>query len=290
VLPLVLLLGLLVSLPFLAADWLGISAHGLQYPNVATCARMHYAPILIAFGSILEHSVLLGLVGAFLRRTAHYMADSEPNIVKGIGYVLDAVGVTFLIVGGEIGLTAFAKGEAEHITVIGIIIFMAGLIFVGCGYFWVSIQNYFRASQSALLQIVIGALLLTWLFFGYDVYHQSYAQPQQPKVPTTPDAIIAQLNLMTSHWGNYQFEDIYNRPFSHETVKLDGRRFHNCTFDNVTFEFEGTGPFEFDPPVPAIIGDVKVRSDIPIVKGAFNVCLLGCRPITKSVENLPTIK
>lgn len=38
---------------------------------------------------------------------------------------------------------------------------------------------------------------------------------------------------------------IYGREFINEKVEIDGKRYENCTFTNVTFVYHGTGSFSF---------------------------------------------
>jgi len=42
----------------------------------------------------------------------------------------------------------------------------------------------------------------------------------------------------------YDFTEITNRHFLNESVVLDGYRFEHCEFVNVTFVWNGSGPFE----------------------------------------------
>jgi hypothetical protein len=44
---------------------------------------------------------------------------------------------------------------------------------------------------------------------------------------------------------NPQWELVPGRTFRNTTVKVDGKRFYNCKFINVTFQFDGSGPTEF---------------------------------------------
>jgi hypothetical protein len=72
-------------------------------------------------------------------------------------------------------------------------------------------------------------------------------------------------------WFAYKYTDVWNQHFANETVRLDGRFYHNCSFNAVTFEYDGTGPFQFDPPVPEITNPKGGQTNNSIVKGAFNL-------------------
>lgn len=73
-------------------------------------------------------------------------------------------------------------------------------------------------------------------------------------------------------WGKYDYTDVWNRNFSNEDVQLDGRKFHNCHFENVTFVYEGTAPFSMN--AITATGKNTVRSANPIVKEVFQAQIL----------------
>jgi hypothetical protein len=45
-------------------------------------------------------------------------------------------------------------------------------------------------------------------------------------------------------WKDSPMEQIANKAFVNDTVRLDGRRFFTCTFEHCTFIYEGTAPTE----------------------------------------------
>jgi hypothetical protein len=59
--------------------------------------------------------------------------------------------------------------------------------------------------------------------------------------------------------GKATYTKIGHRAHHNETVPLDGFSYYDCTFDNVTFVFQGKGPFEL------------LRSDNPVVMGSFSL-------------------
>lgn len=137
-----------------------------------------------------------------------------------------------------------------------------------------------RQRNYAILNAVLAICIL--ITVGYDMYDRHSNTSSHPLTADT-------LRTLT-RWDDYQYLEIPDRHFKHETVKLDGRKFINCTFDTVTFEYEGTAPFLFDPWPPKITGGVRTRSSVNPIKNAFNVCLLGAmRGPPISVENAPTI-
>lgn len=97
----------------------------------------------------------------------------------------------------------------------------------------------------------------------------------------------------SSHRENYPFtylsseslDEIRGRKFVNEPVSLDGHRYTFCTFENVRFDYNGTGSFGFDnntiigtvtfgtknPAIAETAGLFKgfglLKSDIPITAG-----------------------
>lgn len=62
--------------------------------------------------------------------------------------------------------------------------------------------------------------------------------------------------MNVSDWNNYSFKKVSNRTFKSETVDLDGNEFIDCSFDSVTFvyngqpfKFSGSSPIKGAPPV-----------------------------------------
>jgi hypothetical protein len=50
---------------------------------------------------------------------------------------------------------------------------------------------------------------------------------------------------LTNFREDYPLEEIRGKTFQNETVQIDGNAFIDCTFDNVTFRFDGKAPFRF---------------------------------------------
>ncbi len=135
---------------------------------------------------------------------------------------------------------------------------------VGAAY---GIREHFRDAKANWSRIIAAlVIVVTWSAVGYDIYGQRHSG-----------------NSFPSDWETYAYQEIDNYKFSHVTVHLDGRKFVNCSFDNVTFEFEGKEPFLFVPYPPPILGPVQIFTADPLVKASFNTCFLGSQP--KAVEN-----
>ena len=52
-------------------------------------------------------------------------------------------------------------------------------------------------------------------------------------------------NFVNSFSNDKSLELIKNRTFNNEKIELDGREYIGCTFNNVTFEYNGTAAFSF---------------------------------------------
>jgi hypothetical protein len=62
---------------------------------------------------------------------------------------------------------------------------------------------------------------------------------------------------------------VSKKKFANERILLDGHSYRECTFDNVTFGFNGTRPFGFMR--NTVNGTMRFASDNPAVSGAFTL-------------------
>jgi hypothetical protein len=65
--------------------------------------------------------------------------------------------------------------------------------------------------------------------------------PRHTKTPGTPAASSPE-DFPTTEWG-LQLKNVFRVEYKNETVLLDGCDFIECTFDNVTFKYNGTKPY-----------------------------------------------
>lgn len=90
------------------------------------------------------------------------------------------------------------------------------------------------------------------------------------RVPTTTQ-IQHQSN--DRPFDNPQWQVVNGIQFKNQTVKVDNKRFYNCTFDNVTMEYDGEGPFEMIHCQSN--GQIVVETSNPVARGyAYLVELL----------------
>jgi hypothetical protein len=65
------------------------------------------------------------------------------------------------------------------------------------------------------------------------------------------------------NWDGWKFKEIDNRKFVNERVILDGCEYKYCSFENVTFEYNGKGPLNFHH--NEIFGKINLVTDNKIV-------------------------
>jgi hypothetical protein len=73
----------------------------------------------------------------------------------------------------------------------------------------------------------LGLLAATWLLIGVDYYDRRIGA-----------------GMSTEQFDTPKWELVSGLTFRDTLVKVDSKRFYNCTFYNITFEFAGTGPTE----------------------------------------------
>jgi hypothetical protein len=47
----------------------------------------------------------------------------------------------------------------------------------------------------------------------------------------------------SDYWKNYSYRQVKGKEFKNETIQLDGYEYRGCTFNDVTFVYEGKAPF-----------------------------------------------
>ncbi len=75
-------------------------------------------------------------------------------------------------------------------------------------------------------------------------------------------------NSQTLAWPNpYRPELVVGKYFKSQEVPLDGKAYSNCTFENVTFSYEGTTPVNFNN--NTVIGPPQYKTNNPAVAGTL---------------------
>jgi len=119
-------------------------------------------------------------------------------------------------------------------------------------------------------------MILTWAGIGYQYFGTHAFETGKslsiPHVPLSEDQkkIFSHLSAMESNWSIYPYEEVVGQHFENTSVLVDGKKFSNCTFSNVTFLFEGTAPFQFNG-APELHGVNRISTDLNVVKFVFNL-------------------
>jgi hypothetical protein len=64
----------------------------------------------------------------------------------------------------------------------------------------------------------------------------------------------------SAQWLKLPKDVISGKTFANETVRLDGKVFVNCTFNNVILSFDGTAPFELSHNANTFIGQLVIKT------------------------------
>lgn len=86
--------------------------------------------------------------------------------------------------------------------------------------------------------------------------------------------ILLGLYLLLPH-GKRRLTPVFNQIYRNQVIKVDGKDFQNCIFENVTFEFDG-GPWNFgncrvvgirrfETPSPKIAGGISLLKFIDLL-------------------------
>jgi len=84
-------------------------------------------------------------------------------------------------------------------------------------------------------------LALACLVLALVAWGTSYLIEKTKTTQQEADGAPTQTSL---DWASYKKTVIINKHFRNERIVLDGKSFSNCIFDNVSFEWNGTAPFD----------------------------------------------
>ena len=126
-------------------------------------------------------------------------------------------------------------------------------------------DGYWKTSGYRMTPLFKMALLsaATWALIGYDLYDRRYAAVID--IPAIHDYFV--------NFTSYHNE--YSMPYIHQTVKLDGLRCNQCSFNDVTLQWDGTAPFDLRDvrliPGPQGLLNIRLQSDNLIVTGTLEL-------------------
>ena len=99
--------------------------------------------------------------------------------------------------------------------------------------------------RPALVLVLVIASLAMSSFGWYSVHHNSYFTNDWMGID--------------ERWKLYKKVDVWNKHYLNEAVEVDGHRYINCTFENVTFVYNATAPWEFTG--ASIVGSIHIKTD-----------------------------
>jgi hypothetical protein len=209
------------------------------------------------------------------------MSDEMPNpTMSKWGYVvLDYIGLGFILVGPE----EFVRTDQWKMPLVYVAV-GAAFLFLGIMGPRIKTKVLGNTQLSKITVAMVALMIATCLAVGFDYFDRHPiigSVSESPLIAPMNDDLLKvrrQLMYITARWNGYPLQNIVDTNFNGGTVLLDGRKFSNCTFSNVTFVYEGTAPFEFNPTTPIITGSWHLETGQPIVKAVFNL-MIGVRAI-----------
>jgi hypothetical protein len=120
-----------------------------------------------------------------------------------------------------------------------------------------------RYQYSRVFDSVAKGMMLFLLvgFLGSATWAAYLSSTFRPRMPLTNVALIE----TDEKWEQFKYTDISGRTYRNETVLLDGFSFTNCTWEDVTFVYNGTAPTVFDCRWRTT-GVFNIRTENPAVK------------------------
>jgi hypothetical protein len=116
----------------------------------------------------------------------------------------------------------------------------------------------FRRSYASVVALAI-LLLMNFAVTGFSVWRQSG------------------LRFDKAAWAKFgsQLESHVGENYANTVVPLDGRNYSACTFENVTFQYRGTSPFQLVNNIFRGQIRLEVENDPPMIAGVGALLALG---------------
>ena len=93
---------------------------------------------------------------------------------------------------------------------------------------WFGIRPKTMTEKRPTIFVMAVLMIFTWAAVGFDYYDRHKA--------------TVGMQISAYDWDHYALKQVWSQSFSNQTVMLDGYEYTNCSFDNVTFEYEGRAP------------------------------------------------
>jgi hypothetical protein len=116
-----------------------------------------------------------------------------------------------------------------------------------------------RVAKTMMALLLIG-------FLASATYAAQLSSSFRPAMPLTKVELVR----LDDEWEKYQYTEVSGRTFRNETVLLDGFSFTNCTWEDVTFVYNGTAPTVFDCSWKKS-DTFNIRTDHPSVKMTLRI-------------------
>ena len=91
------------------------------------------------------------------------------------------------------------------------------------------------------------------------------------KSPPAEAAQPVEASSTSNFRSDVPLRQIRDEIFANQPVQVDGNEFVDCTFDNVTFKFEGQAPFRFTTVHFEDASKLAVTSDNPAIQAAIEL-------------------
>jgi hypothetical protein len=144
---------------------------------------------------------------------------------------------------GAIGMTAAGWNQKSFIWSM----FALAALLAGVAIFWPEIRLQIPDKMDDRLTIIANSRIAWFIMFGISVVAialvarlKNSRSVQQPAA--IQEALPASNNFPITDWDK-PLEKRFRKAYKNETVLLDGLEFIECTFENVTFKYQGTKPY-----------------------------------------------
>jgi hypothetical protein len=168
---------------------------------------------------------------------------SEAQVIAGISSVIIPGAIAFLALAG-----AFKAGKRSATVAAPTNVTRA-----------TDIPTVTATSEESWPFLIQAAVILALVSGGVGYYLNAYIS----------SGVVDPLAIKKRFTEFHDYTEISGRTYRHETVRLDGLRCHECTFDDVVTLWNGTAPFDLDNSVFLRNDQGKiafnVRSENPII-------------------------
>ncbi len=159
-----------------------------------------------------------------------FLAEEIPTGDRAVFAFLEMVALAFAFE----GVNALLNGLSWLICTGA---FFGAIVFFFAGIKWPTIKQLLgRKVAATRLRFWLLSIVLVWVPIVCDYYDR---HSNGSGYYVLPAKAWSKWNAL----GN-QMQFIHDRKFNNEDVQLDGHAYINCTFDHVTFWYDGTGPTE----------------------------------------------